>query len=142
MSLVRAPIAAALLVLAVGPARAQEPADSTGPDLATRGAYSADQARRGQSIYARHCTSCHAATAYTGVAFRRAWGGRSVFELWELIRTTMPNDTPGRLSGQEYADIVAYLLRLNGFPAGPDPLPPDPERLQRLTISHPPRPGN
>lgn len=64
-----------------------------------------------------------------------------MFELWEQIRTTMPNDSPGRLKPGEYADIVAYLLRLNGLPDGPEELPADPDRLRALTITPPTRPG-
>lgn len=101
--------------------------------------YSAGQARRGQSTYEKHCVSCHSAGAYTGAAFRMAWGNRSVYELWEQIRTTMPQNGPGTLTPGEYADIVAYLLRLNRLPAGPTDLPSEPERLKPLVIRVPKR---
>jgi len=99
--------------------------------------YSSDQARRGQSAYGKHCVNCHSPAAYTGSAFRRAWGNRSVLELWEQIRTTMPQDGPGKLSRQQYSDIVAYLLKLNGLPAGPTELPADADQLQPLVITLP-----
>lgn len=120
--------------------RAQSPAaaDSAAPAPAT---YTDRQARRGQQVYQRNCLECHTAAAYTGLAFRRAWAGRSPFELWDLIRTTMPQDNPGRLSAAEYADIVAYMLRLNGYPAGEDELPADAERLQALRIAPAPPAG-
>jgi len=102
--------------------------------------YSAEQARRGQATYGKHCVSCHSAATYTGAAFRLAWGGQPVFDLWEQIRTTMPMDGPGKLSPREYADIVAYLLKLNGLPAGPTDLPSDPDKLKPLVITVP-RPG-
>jgi hypothetical protein len=53
----------------------------------------------------------------------------------------MPNDSPGRLKSEEYADIVAYLLKLNGIPPGPDELPADAEVLRGLRIIPPSRPG-
>lgn len=119
-------------LLVAGGAQAQD---------STAGMYSSRQARRGQDTYRRHCNSCHTTAAYSGATFRRAWTGRSVFELWEQIRTTMPNDSPGRLKPGEYADIVAYLLKLNGYPDGPDELPADAELLRRLLITPLERPG-
>jgi len=49
--------------------------------------------------------------------------------------STMPNDNPGKLSRDQYADIVAYLLQLNGMPAGPRPLRPDPRQLEQIRIA-------
>jgi hypothetical protein len=43
----------------------------------------------------------------------------------ETIQTTMPYDSPGRISRQEYTDIVAYILRLNRAPTGEVELPSD-----------------
>jgi hypothetical protein len=51
--------------------------------------------------------------------------GRPVGDFVEQIRQTMPYDSPGRLSRQEYTDIVAYMLRLNRIPAGETELPSD-----------------
>lgn len=108
------------------------------PDSAVAPLYSNAQARRGRATYEKHCVACHSEAAYTGAAFRRAWGNRPAWELWEQIRTTMPESSPGGLSAGEYADIVAYLLRLNGLPAGPTELPADADRLRRLVIRIPP----
>ncbi|MEZ4457203.1 MAG: cytochrome c [Gemmatimonadales bacterium] len=111
------------------------PADSAGADAADSvGVYSDEQASRGQSLYRKNCVECHSASAYTGASFRRVWGSRSVYELWEQIRTTMPDDNPGKLSHQEYADVVAYLLKLNKLPAGPADLPGEAEKLKGLMI--------
>ena len=130
----------ALLVLVAAPAWAQSAPDST--VAAPAATYTANQARRGQATYQRNCIECHTAAAYTGVAFRRAWAGRSPFEIWELIRTTMPQDNPGRLKPAEYADIVAYMLRLNGYPAGGEELPAEAEQLRSLIIPAPPPAGS
>lgn len=129
------------LVLAAWPVDAQEPPDSAAAAAQPVAIYSESQARRGQSTYRRHCVECHTAAAYSGAAFRRIWGGKSPFDLWEQIRTTMPEDTPGFLKPEEYADIVAYLLFLNGYPAGPDELPADAEKLKQLRIVAPPLSG-
>jgi len=39
-------------------------------------------------------------------------------ELFERIRTTMPQDNPGKLSRAQYADILSFILKSNGYPAG------------------------
>ena len=101
---------------------------------APRGAYTEAQAARGEATYRANCTSCHATSAYTGDAFVRAWDTRTAFDLFELIRTTMPIDNPGRLSREQYADIVAYLFKLNRLPAGDRPLPADDEGLKQVRI--------
>ena len=139
------PAAAALLVaLAASPSLAQHGgAPARAPAAATsalRGAYSEAQAARGEAIYRATCASCHTPAAHSGEAFERAWSARSAFELFELVRTTMPYDNPGRLGRQQYADIVAYLLKLNGLPPGAEPLPTGEEGLRRVRIEVTPRP--
>lgn len=99
-----------------------------------RGVYTANQAKKGAATYQKHCATCHAPAAHRGTEFTRAWVGLPLFELYDVIRTTMPNDNPGRLSRGQYADIVAYLLQVNGLPAGERPLPSADERLKRIRI--------
>jgi hypothetical protein len=110
----------------------QSTADSSGMVSVLTGVYSTAQARRGESTHRKHCTECHNAVAYTGAAFRRLWAGRPVYEFWDQVRTTMPNDSPGSLKPGEYLDILAYVLRLNGYPAGEHALPSDPEQLRTI----------
>jgi hypothetical protein len=54
----------------------------------------------------------------TGSAFMSSWSGQSLADLHERIRTTMPTDTPGVYSSQQVTDVIAYMLRFNGFPSG------------------------
>jgi hypothetical protein len=63
------------------------------------------------------------------------WSGRTAAELFDYLRTTMPDNNPGRLSGRQYADIVAYLLQLNGMPTGPRSLSADPRQLEQIRIA-------
>jgi mono/diheme cytochrome c family protein len=107
---------------------------STPAPPSARGVYTEAQAARGEATYRANCTSCHATSAYAGDAFVRAWEGRTAFDLFELIRTTMPNDNPGRLSREQYADIVAYMFKLNRLPPGDTPLPSDDEGLKQVRI--------
>jgi len=47
----------------------------------------------------------------------------------------MPEDNPGELSEQTYADVLAYLFQANEFPAGNEELPPDVDALLDVGIS-------
>lgn len=90
------------------------------------GVYTKEQAQRGQAAYAQECMKCHAenlsggedAPALAGDEFRQRWNAKSIGALFESIRKTMPSDDPGNLSTRQYADIVAYILSVNEFPAG------------------------
>jgi mono/diheme cytochrome c family protein len=85
------------------------------------GVYSSSQASRGQALFQSLCTTCHAPDRFTGDEFVSAWSGKPLVELFNAVQT-MPEDNPGSLSGQQYADVMAYFLQLNKFPTGPDEL--------------------
>jgi len=110
-------------------------ANSGKPVSSLTGVYSQTQARKGGETYRKFCSSCHATATHSGEAFQATWGGRSAADLFDYLRTTMPNDNPGKLSHGQYTDIVAYLLQLNGMPAGPRSLSPDPKRLEQIRIA-------
>jgi mono/diheme cytochrome c family protein len=109
-----------------------------GPGAATRstmtGVYTADQAARGQDIYAGMCQSCHTGGSHTSPAFRGAWAGRRLSELFGYVQERMPKNDPGSLSLTEYADVVAYLLKMNRMPPGPAELPSDSVALKAIRI--------
>jgi hypothetical protein len=50
--------------------------------------------------------------------FFENWEGRSLDALTTTIVLTMPNDGSGVVTDAEAADLVAYILQQNGFPAG------------------------
>ena len=101
---------------------------------ALQGVYTDGQAARGDNEHAANCTSCHSATNYAGDAFVKTWVGRTAFDLFDQLRTTMPDDSPGSLSQQQYVDIVAYILKINGYPSGTDSLSTDPEALRLVRL--------
>ena len=111
--------------------------------------YSADQATRGESTYAKTCSRCHKAAlggadeapALTGGAFMGSWNGQTLHDLHDRIRTTMPTDTPGTYSRQDIADVIAYMLKFNQFPAGKAELPTAEEELKSITFVST-KPGN
>ena len=68
--------------------------------------------------------------------FIRVWSGRPIHQMWENLRMTMPYASPGRLTAQEYADVVAYMLELNNVPAGDTELPSTADGLMRITVTN------
>ncbi|MGH6827407.1 MAG: c-type cytochrome, partial [Rhizomicrobium sp.] len=97
------------------------------------GVFSDAQAARGLEQYLQHCSVCHAASLEGNYAspplvgrFMPDWAGSPLSDLYDYISSTMPLDRPGSLSAAAYADIVAYLLKANGFPSGPSELQPGP----------------
>ncbi len=101
------------------------------------GVYTEAQATRGAEAYQANCQSCHGAQLtgqgeakpLSGASFLSGWNGLSVGDLFERIRSTMPMTAPKSLPRDTYADILAYLLKFNGFPAGTGELPGRAERL-------------
>jgi mono/diheme cytochrome c family protein len=104
------------------PASAQETTSSV-----LDGVYTDEQATRGADGFAQKCAVCHGtalggmgeAPALIGAQFIADFNGLTVGDLFDRIRTTMPLNDPGALNRDQYADILAFLLRTNGYPAGP-----------------------
>jgi alcohol dehydrogenase (cytochrome c) len=111
---------------AVGPARS-----------AKEGVYTEEQLARGRAAHQANCISCHNQAAYKGEAFVQKWAGRSAFDFFALISSSMPQNEPGVLAREEYTDITAFVLWLNGYPAGSRELVPNDEELRRVRLDPP-----
>jgi hypothetical protein len=98
---------------------AQEPARTR---TVWDGVFTEAQAARGESRYRASCSRCHNEGPRRGEAFMRDWSGTDVGSLFARIKASMPPGAPGSVTDAEYLDIVAYMLRVNEFPAGPDDL--------------------
>jgi mono/diheme cytochrome c family protein len=106
------------------------------------GVYTEEQANRGQGLYNQHCASCHADTLtggemsppLAGGDFLANWNGLTLGELFDRIRTTMPQNKPGKLSREVNADITAFILNFNKFPSGKTELPHATEFLKEIRI--------
>jgi S-disulfanyl-L-cysteine oxidoreductase SoxD len=123
-----------LLVAAASILQAQESAHSVND-----GVFTDAQAERGRDAYQTSCEACHGDTlagvdvapSLTGGAFQGNWNGQSLGELVARARTTMPQNDPGSLSAATITDIVAFILKSNGYPSGRTELPRD-AGLQRM----------
>lgn len=135
-----------------GPLRAFQTAGGTGFDdpalaqgfsrSASAGVFSTAQAEAGALVYARSCAVCHGAEfqpaggvpTVRGAAFLANWRGRSVGDLYAYTRQFMPTGMGGSLRDTEYLALTAYLLSVNGYPAGEEPLDTDEALLAALGI--------
>src|SRR5258706_3947963 len=133
-------------ILLIGGLSAAAATVTAGQDTAGKtvwnGVYSEAQAKRGVEKYGQSCAKCHGpdlagadvAPPLVGVEFNSGWNDLSVGDLFERLQVTMPADKPGSLSRQDNADIVAFLLTKNGFPAGDAELPTQAELLKAIKI--------
>jgi mono/diheme cytochrome c family protein len=100
-------------------------AGSAQPKQATvlDGAYTEAQAESGAAAYEAVCAGCHEgdepeANPPKGSEFIERWREAPLGFLYQFISTNMPGSKPGSLTEANYLDIVAYLLKANGYPAG------------------------
>ena len=106
-----------IVILASSIILAQQPA---------AGPFTAQQAAAGQASYQANCAGCHQqnlggsgdAPPLRGTQFVTNWGPRTTRELLSFMQLTMPPDKPGTMSAEEYAGIIAFVLRSNGVAAG------------------------
>src|SRR5512134_906277 len=106
---------AALALLSFGATRQTTAIE---PTRTGSGVYTEAQATRGEETYMNMCVGCHATGTYSTPAFREKWDRHPLSELYTLVSETMPKQDPASLTPQEYAQLVAYLLKINDVPAG------------------------
>ena len=108
------------------------------------GVFTEAQATRGEEPYFDECASCHGkdlvggdgspAPPLAGDMFLDGLAEGTVADFFERVRTTMPLDSPGRLTRVQYAEIVAYIFRANRLPAGLHELDTDLAKLGKIAI--------
>jgi mono/diheme cytochrome c family protein len=113
-----------LVVLAL-PALQAQPKPKTVLD----GVYTEAQAKQGMDAYEAKCASCHKQTLDGGaealplrdVHFLETWRDDTLEPLFNHMATRMPRrpvGEPGTLPANTYVDIIAYILKVNEYPAG------------------------
>jgi S-disulfanyl-L-cysteine oxidoreductase SoxD len=120
---------------------------SASPESIMSGVFTEAQLKRGEEKYQSACASCHGAEltssdpefpSLTGPQFNWNWRKKTLAERLHRVRTTMPPNAIGSLSDQEHLDIIAYVLKANGYPAGQKELTPDPAALGAIIVQPPP----
>jgi alcohol dehydrogenase (cytochrome c) len=103
--------------------------------------FTADQAARGAKIYDQFCVTCHgsnlegkAGPPLTGKPFQETlqFAKMTTGQLYGFISQSMPQNAPASLSGEQYVDVLSFLLSKNGYPAGTTPL--SKERLSEIAL--------
>jgi mono/diheme cytochrome c family protein len=105
------------------------------------GVYTDAQADRGSGQYTQHCAVCHG-VALEGNGetpplvgqFIPDWAGTTLADLYDKIQVTMPLNAPGTLRPAIAADILAFILKANNFPSGPNELGPASDSLKSVTF--------
>lgn len=135
-------VPACLIASALAVALSDSSAADTEADRLTvwDGVYTTDQAVRGKAYYEAYCSECHEPnllgrhgfTALRDEVFMDSWGGYTLYDYFARKRETMPPLEPASLADDIYLDVTAYVLLMNGFPAGNDPVNVD--RMVRIAI--------
>jgi S-disulfanyl-L-cysteine oxidoreductase SoxD len=137
----------ACAIIAIAPVLAMNSKSPTAPRQSTSrtvwdSVYSVSQATRGESTYAKTCARCHGPSLtggdesppLAGGAFLGSWNGLPLSDLQTRIKTTMPTDSVGIYDRQIITDVMAFLLKANGFPAGQGDLASDLGALKEITV--------
>jgi S-disulfanyl-L-cysteine oxidoreductase SoxD len=124
----RLPLFGGMLLAAAGAPAAQDakPAAPTVWD----GVYSDAQAERATAVFGATCSNCHTlgpqgTRPLTGDKFWQSYTQKTVGDLLNYVKTSMPNGQPGSLPAATYNDLVALILKSNGFPAGATEVAPE-----------------
>jgi mono/diheme cytochrome c family protein len=138
---------AVLLAMSIIPGLvANRPPRHIGPRRAARttwdSVYSSAQAGRGESAYVKACARCHGASLagadqsppLAGSSFLGNWNGLPLSDLHTRIKSTMPSDSVGILDSRLVTDVMAFLLKVNGFPEGARELPLEIDSLKTILL--------
>ncbi len=114
------------------------------------GVYTAAQAAQGQTLYTQQCASCHGASLQgsgqnpplSGDAFLQNWMGMTAGDLYLKIQATMPATKPNSLKPEEISELIAYILKVDGYPAGKTELSSNPNDLYKVHFEMPLSAGN
>ena len=109
------------------------------------GIYTAAQAERGKAVYAMNCAGCHgekqeggnAGPTLSGPDFTNGYKDGSAGALLTKISQDMPSSAPGSLEPQQYADVFAFILSVNKYPAGQNEAPKEPGDLKNVKMAAP-----
>jgi mono/diheme cytochrome c family protein len=129
------------------------------PVNSSRRYFTREQATRGKAAYMEHCSRCHFeslkgkcegeniadpgeyicasvgnAPPLVGATFLQRW--YTVGDLYSRVKGSMPWDHKDSLPANTNLEIVAYLLQVNGVPAGDEPLKGDLDALKRMIIKN------
>jgi len=91
--------------------------------------YTEDQATKGALAYYQNCAMCHAplldgqSAGYSGPALKGSEFADPSYDfhlsdIFNFVAKLMPAATPGSLTHEQDVEIMAFILKQNGYPAG------------------------
>jgi mono/diheme cytochrome c family protein len=107
--------------------------------------FSEFQARRGEKLASISCGGCHgpdldggdSGPRLVGSTFLSNWTGKTIWDLFDWINKEMPADSPGSLSRESTANVIAYILELNKAEPGAKDLSIEQAVLSQIRIIEP-----
>lgn len=129
-----------LVQIAATPAASSSARFPLAPGSVWDSVFTLAQAGRGESTYRATCSNCHGdslagindAPGLTGTQFHKTWDGNALSSLFNRISNDMPSDNPGSLTKPQVAEVIAFLLKFNGYPAGKSDLPGAADSLSQI----------
>ncbi len=119
---------AALMIVVLSTPFVAAAASVTTPAKALPTLFSNSEAVQGRVVFEQHCAACHGddlrgkiGPALIGPSLGSAGNHTTVSIMFNVIAFEMPADYPASLTKQNYADVMAYILQRNGYPADPHP---------------------
>jgi mono/diheme cytochrome c family protein len=107
------------------------------------GVFSATQIERGRRWFRAVCMECHEMEEFTGAgAYLEEMDGKTLWEVFEYVWLEMPEDDPGSLAPERYADVLSYIFSVYGMPAGDADMSIDQAALEQIVIKRPSLPGS
>jgi S-disulfanyl-L-cysteine oxidoreductase SoxD len=111
------------------------------------GIYTAAQAERGKAVFAMNCAACHgdklegggSGPELSGPSFTGGYTSGTAAALYTKISQDMPSSAPGTLMPEQYADVLAFVLNVNKYPAGKTEIPKDGAGLKDVKMAAPPK---
>ncbi len=105
------------------------PAPAAAVPVADLPSFTDAQVASGKTAFNANCAVCHGDTLtnntygppLAGEFFQPNWEGSSAVDFVAKVHS-MPPAAPESLTPEVYADIAAYILSVNGLPAGTEPL--------------------
>ena len=128
--------------------KSNQEADTTAV-TANTGVFTKGQAELGEVLYTNNCIACHGrdlrgtegGNALIGERFVSKWKVKSLGELFDMTKTTMPKTNPHSLDDASYSALLAFVLSANEFPSGDVELSSKKEELQTIIMGTPPAPS-
>jgi alcohol dehydrogenase (cytochrome c) len=99
------------------------------------GIFSSQQVKSGKRLYKKYCKSCHEGDYFGPVLL--AWQGEQLSSFFDVMTAAMPENDPGSLEQEQYTDLLAFILKISGYPQDTRSLDPGTAEFAGIVIEKP-----